>query len=67
MDEVNEQIVDIPGVKDYGLQLQESIFTAICSHDRKLARKQSLALVNRWRGILRAFVALGKEPAAQPQ
>jgi DNA-binding FadR family transcriptional regulator len=58
MTAVNEQFSGIPGMKEAGLQLQAEIYAAICVHDVKRARRKTLALLQRWREILRAVQAI---------
>ncbi len=64
MDEINISIADVPGVKDLGFQMQEQIYEAIAAHQVQIARRRAYALVNRWRGILRAVSAMPAETAA---
>lgn len=61
MEPINNSIADVPGVKDIGLQLQEEIYEAIRTRHPQLARQRAHALVNRWRGILRAFSTMPAE------
>ena len=51
--QINQQIADLPGVQTPGLQLQESIYAAIRSHNARTARRRALEMIDRWYEILR--------------
>jgi len=55
MHDINLNIADVPGIKDYGLQLQEEIYEAIEQRQPAIARQRATTLINRWYGVLRAF------------